>query len=440
MGRLVAQETTMYAGVEREDEAGKSEAVAFDERLVRLFSSDPETMADSIDLWKKLREDAPAHPFSNGYLFSRAQTIKKLINDPRARHGAMGSGKRAEAIRAALPPHGQIAFDGVTAFEAMYMSRNNGEPHDRLRGIAQRTFTPKRIGQIGEVIEQRTDEYLTALAKEPMPDFMKFAYRLPLKIIGDLLGIPDEDLDMVHDWSSKLARNRGGTELQPLLEAHEALQHFREYVERQITALRSRPPVEDDINLVGDLLTGNEGESLSDAELTAMFVVLLFAGHETTTNLIATGLFELLRSGQWAVLKEQPELLPQAINELVRFVSPVQWLMRAIAEPMEVEGKQLEPGDVALLMIAAASRDPEIFENPDVLDVARPNSQFHLGFGRGGHVCLGSHLAKMEAQSAFTALLRRFPDIQLATEEVRWTGHASLRSLAELPVQLIPRG
>lgn len=408
---------------------------ALDEALTRLFVSDTAAIADPVPLWTKLREEAPVYRFNDGYLFSRACTIKKLINDRRATHNTHGTGRRAHAARAALPAEGQVAFDEVSAFEAMYMSRNDAEPHDRLRRIAQRTFTPRRIGLIGDIIEQRTTEYLDVVAQKPIADFMGFAYRLPLKIIGDLLGIPDADLEQVHGWSNKLGRNRGGNEYQPLMEAHQALIEFRAYVEGLIVGLRNQPALVENVNLIGDLLDANQGEALSNAELTAMFVVLLFAGHETTTNLIGTGLLSLLQTGQWQRLREQPENVMRAVDELVRYVSPVQWLNRNITETIEIEGHRLEEGDHIYLMIAAANRDPELFDDPETLDIERANSQYHLGFGRGSHICLGSHMAKMEAAATFSALIRRFPDLRLAADHFEWRGHAKLRGLAALPIE-----
>ncbi|MCR5879586.1 cytochrome P450 [Phenylobacterium sp. J367] len=172
-------------------------------------------------------------------------------------------------------------------------------------------------------------------------------------------------------------------------------------------------------------------------ELCAMFVVLLFAGHETTTNLIGTGLLSLLQHrDQWDLLCAEPDLMRPAVEELVRYVSPVQYLGRHMVAPVEIEGIRLEAGDSVLLMIAAANRDPEVFDDPDRLNIRREGGQFHLGFGMGAHVCLGSHLARMEAVSAFRALSARYPDLSLARVDLAWRGNAKLRSLAALPVHL----
>lgn len=410
-----------------------------DQQLERLWVSDPDAMANPFPVWTRLVNEAPVYEFANSYLFSRNTTIRKLINDPRGLHNGLGFGKRAERARAALPDHAKVAFDEVSAFEAMYLSRRDGEDHDKLRAIVQRTFTARRIAQIDAVIERVANEYLDDLVRsgEPVVDFMQYAYRMPLKVIGDMLGIPDEDLEKVHAWSGKLGRNRGGTDLDALLEAHEAMKAFRAYVMARIPEIKARPRSEDELSLVGDLLDANKGDALSDEELVAMFVVLLFAGHETTTNLIGSGLLALLQQDQYRRLRDVPELMPRAVEEVVRFVTPVQWLPRTMNETIEVEGVKVERGETLYMMLAGANRDREIYEEPGVLDIGR-EKQFHLAFGLGSHVCLGAHLARTEGRAAFGALTRRFPDLRLAADTFRWRGHAMLRSLEALPIELGP--
>lgn len=406
--------------------------------LKRLFASDPHAMSDPFPLWNRLRAQAPVHYFSDAHLVSGNKMVKALIDDPRAGHNAARYGNRARQARARLSPEDRIAFDEVSAFEAMYMSRNDGEVHDRLRRIAQRTFTPRRITQIGERITEVSNSLLDALPREPHVDMMTFAYRLPLIIIGDMLGIPHDDLNMVHEWSSKLGRNRGGHDPEALREAHGAMREFRAYIEQMIDELRSRPRDPDAISLLGDLLDASQGEVLSEQELTAMFVVLLFAGHETTTNLIGSGLLALLQQNQWERLRDNPELIGSAIEEVLRFVSPVQWTARVVNAPIEIEERSFQEGETVMLMLAAANRDPAVHADPDVLDIGRKGSRNHLAFGMGSHFCLGSPLARMEGQTAFQTLIRRFPDLKLAERPYGWRGNAMLRSLDTLPIELGP--
>jgi cytochrome P450 len=409
-----------------------------DEDLGRLLASEPAAMADPFPLWNRLRNEHPIHVLGDLCLFSGNQAVRKLIDDPRVGHNSSGKGKRAAAVRARLSADEKVAFDEVSAFEARYMSRTDGEAHDRLRRIAQRTFTPRRIAQIREIIQTSADKLLDELTRDPVPDLMKFAYRLPLIIIGDMLGIPEKDLGMVHEWSSKLGRNRGGTDAPALVEAHRAMTEFRSYIEKMLVELRARPRNADDVSLIGDLLDATQGEILSEVELTAMMVVLLFAGHETTTNLIGSGLLALLQNDQWDRLCAEPDSAPKAVEELLRFVSPVQWVGRFIYEALEIDGHQLSEGDTLFLVLAAANRDPAAFENPDVLDIGRAGARNHVAFGMGSHFCLGSPLARMEGVIAFTALAQRFPRLRLVPGALNWRGNAMLRSLSSLPIELGP--
>jgi cytochrome P450 len=419
---------------ERKDQRTSS----LDSRLQRIFASEPDAIRDPFPTWNELREAAPVHYFGDAWLVSHYKAVRVLADDARVGNNAYLHGSRGQALRNRLSPQGRIAFDEVSAFEALYMSRTEGETHDRLRRIAQRTFTPRRIAQIQERIRTLTESLLDELEREEIADVRKFAYRLPLLIIGEMLGIPVADLDQVHEWSGKLGRNRGGSEELPLLEAHSAMKSFKSYVEQLIAQLRSRPKQESEISLLGDLLDASQSEVLNEAELTAMFVVLLFAGHETTTNLISGGLLAMLRSGQWNRLCQSPDIINSTVEEVLRFVSPVQWIGRFLKEPAEIEGHRLKEGDTLLLMLAAANRDPDVFENPDVLDLGRKGARNHVAFGTGSHFCLGSPLARMEAAIAFSSIARRFPGIRLAAEEVSWGGNAMLRTLTSLPVELNP--
>ena len=176
-----------------------------DNDLARLLASEPHAMADPFPLWNRLRVEAPFHKHDIFYLASRGRTVRQIFTDQRMQMNPFGRGAAADAIRARLKDEARHAFDVVTAFEAMYMSRTDGEIHDRLRRIAQRTFTPRRIGLIRYKVEtHRATRWSPRCPRARTVDLMPFAYRLPLIIIGDMLGVPDEDLDMVHGWSSRL--------------------------------------------------------------------------------------------------------------------------------------------------------------------------------------------------------------------------------------------
>ena len=224
-----------------------------------------------------------------------------------------------------------------------------------------------------------------------------------------------------------------------MIDAHHAIEEFRAYVGGVIARHRADPDAGSE--LVAALLGAEGEEQLSEDELAAMFVVLLFAGHETTTNLISIGLVELLRErDQWELLCRDPSLVPGAVEELLRWVTPVQWEQRLVVEDVELGGALLERGQTVLTMLAGANRDPEVFERADELDITREDARKHLSFGHGPHFCLGASLARLEGEIAFTELTRRFPDIELAVDpgELVFQGAAMMRQLRALPVRLRP--
>jgi cytochrome P450 len=398
-----------------------------------LLASRPEAMRDPFAVWRRLREEEPVHVRPEIVLLSRYDDVKALIRDElRFSSNAFAIGSRAETVRAGLSGEQLAAFEDLTAFESMYVSRSDPPAHDRLRRIAHRAFTPRRIAELEASVQSYTDRMLGGGAL----DFMDFAFRLPLMVIADLLGVPQKDRELIHGWSGKLGRNRGGTDVPALMEAHAALVEFREYV-RAMVAERARRPGQSD--LVTALVGATDEENLSNDELTAMFVVLLFAGHETTTNLLGTGLQQLLRHrDQWDVLTGDPSLVPGAVEELLRWVTPVQWLNRVALEDMEWHGVPIAAGTSVTGILAAANRDPRVFEDPERLDVTRSDAKRHIALGFGPHFCLGASLARLEGTVAFTTLARRFPQVELTADPDEWRGNAMLRSLASLPVDLGP--
>jgi len=408
------------------------------ERLESLFASEPDTIADSAEILRSVRERGPLYELGEMVLVTRYDDVKAVISDS-VGYGsdAKRSGSRAQAIRASLTPEEQLAFDEVVEFEGLYVSRADGEMHDRLRAVAHRAFTPKRIALVASAAQEYADELLSGLASaDGVCDLMSLAYRMPLMIIGDLLNIPQDDRERVHAWSNTLSRNRGGSEVGPLLAAHRAHREYQAYIDETLARHRALPQ-EGDLLLA--LMAAEQGDVLSSRELAAMFIVLLFAGHETTSNLLGIGLYELLRHpDQWAALVRDPRRIPDAVEELLRFVSPAQWLMRHAVQDVTIAAERIESGRTVIPLIASANRDPLVFANPDSLDIGRSDARRHLTFGFGRHFCLGNALARLEAATLLATMVRRFPDTQLAVDHhpVRWGGNAMLRRLVSLPVRL----
>ena len=409
---------------------------SLDDRLSRIFASEPVAMAHPDETWRELRDRAPVHRLGPIVLVARHEDARDVLRDQQrfsSRYFVTGS--RAQAIRASLGPEQLAANDEIGAFESMYMSRSDDEQHDRLRGIANRVFTPRRMADKRSAIQGYTDEMLDVMREEEVTDVVsRLAYRLPLMVIADMLGVPPSERDQIHRWSGQLGRNRGGDDPEALMVAHRAMLEFRHYVEDILVPLRQHREGSD---LLTALLEAEESSRLSPVELTAMFVVLLFAGHETTTNLISIGLLETLRHrDQWQRLTADPGLAPQAVEELLRWVSPVQFQWRATRTDVEVQGVRIESGTTVAAVLAAANRDPEVFAAADQLDFTRPDAKQHLALGLGPHFCLGNALARLEGTVVYETLARRFPDLELAEDDPPFQGNAMMRNPARVPIRL----
>jgi cytochrome P450 len=409
-----------------------------DEELSEIVNSRSDGLADPFPVWTRMLSEDPVHRHGPLVLVGSHRQVKALIRDNvRLSNSTMEAGTRAQAIIEGLTEDQRQAHREVSAFESLYLSRSDGDQHKRLRTVAHAAFTPRRIAAMRLAVQRYTEELITASMTGEVVDLMPtLAYQLPLMVIADMLGVAPQTRERIHDWSNRLARNRGGDDPTALMDAHAAMADFRHYVEDVVLPERRRSPGTD---LVSALMQAHEGERLADQELTAMFVILLFAGHETTTNLIGNGLVELMRHrDQWERLCADPSLVPAAVEELLRWVTPVQWLGRVATESFELEGVRIERGQTVFPVLAAANRDPEAFEDPDRLDIARSDAKNHLALGFGPHFCIGNALARLEGEVAFRTLVTRFPDLRLARDDLTWRGNAMLRGLAALPVRLGP--
>lgn len=410
-----------------------------DEGLRALLASDVDALADPYPLYRELRERSPVHELGAVVVLARYADVKAAARDSaRLSSRIFTSDRDAEAV-AAMSEEGRRAHRAVAEYDANIVSHSDGEQHARLRRIAHRAFTPRRIAEMRDAVQRYTDDLLEPLTGDEVADVKVLAYRLPLMVISDMLGVPEPDRALIHGWSEAIGRSRGVVDADRLIDAERALAEFGAYVGALADELRRCPG---DSSLVAALLGAEEEERMTADELTSTFVFLLFAGHETTTNLVATGLLDLLRHpDQWRRLCADPDgAAPAAVEELLRFSSPVQLIQRVAVEAVEYGGVRIPAGRHVVGLLGSANRDPGAFERPDELDVERDAKPGHIDFGFGPHFCLGASLARLEGQVALSTLARRFPDMELAVEpgELRWGGNAMLRSLETLPVRLGP--
>src|SRR5712691_10702845 len=320
---------------------------------------------------------------------------------------------------------------GYTVAKSMLVS--DPPDHTRLRALVQKAFTPRMVEQlrprIGSIVRELIDRIATRGG--PFDVITDLAYPLPVVVIAELLGVPPEDRETFRDWSTDLAASLDPLISSELMErstrARDALHAYL----RSIIAERRRSPRSD---LISALVAVEErGEVLSEPELVVMCTLLLIAGHETTVNLIGNGMLALIKHPeQFARLRESPGLIGTAVEELLRFDSPVQLTGRIASEPLEIGGLHIEAGQWVLPLLGAANHDPQQFAQPERLDLTR-NPNPHLGFGRGIHFCLGAPLARLEGQVAIAALVQRFRTLELAGSPLR-RDQITLRGLKSLPV------
>ena len=309
--------------------------------------------------------------------------------------------------------------------------------HDRLRGLLSRAFTPRQVARVRPITEQLANQLVEAALPIGEVDlYDAFAQRLPLQVICGLLAIPSIDHLAVGEWTAALSLATATPTPEARVGADRAIRAFDEYVSRMIAERRARPG--DD--LLSELIGVEEsGDRLSKDELVAMVIQMLYAGHETTRNLIGNGLFTLLQHpAQLARLRRESSLLPGAVEEMLRFEPPILYVSRVARADLVWAGVPVRKGDLVHLGLASGNRDPEHWGHPDDFEVGRTAIR-NLSFGWGMHFCLGASIARMEGRVAFETLFARTSKIEWAGPSPAWAPATALRTLEAFPVRLTPR-
>jgi cytochrome P450 len=387
----------------------------------------PEVVADPHPTLARLREQDPVHwsERHRAWVLTRYDDVSTAFRDLRL--SSDRASPLARAHEAAVPGE-----DPVVSVLARWMVFRDPPDHTRMRRALRRSFTLPAIGALRPTVERVVDQLLDALPEE-FYFLAEFAVPLPAIVIAELLGVPPEDHDRFRAWSQDLAtlvfasglpdRHRRG---------REALIALAGYLREQLERRRVQPA--DD--LLGTLAATRTAGELSTEEAIANAVLLLFAGHETTTGLLANGLAVLLEHpNELERMRADRSLISSAVEELLRYEGPSKLMPRWATQEIELRGRRIAPGELVYLVQAAANRDPERFEEPNRLDLTRnPNS--HLGFGYGPHYCLGAPLARLETAIALSRLLDRRVRIELARDRPRWRPNLLGRSLENLEVRL----
>ena len=391
---------------------------------------DPRHRADPFPAYRALLDEAPVwwNEKFGEWVFSRYADCEAILRDPRWSSNPEHIVHRKELGEMDL----RAAMRDIDAAILLFMDPPD---HTRLRRLVSQAFTPRSVEKLRPRIQQLVDDILAGIAADGEVELMSaLAYPLPVTVICEMLGVPAGDRALFGPWSSDASRLLDGdmdseTANRGVVAVMQLINYLNDLFEE-----RRRGPRDDLLSAL--LAAEEEGDKLREAELRTVVVLLFIAGHETTMNLIGNGTLALLRDpDQLARLRGDPGLDAAAVEELLRYDGPVHFTARVATEDIEVGGQEVPKGWQAVTLLAAANRDPARFDDPDRLDLGRPDNR-HLTFSSGIHHCLGAALARVEGQIAIGSLVRSFPGLALADPDPPYRDHVVLRGLQELRLSL----
>jgi cytochrome P450 len=394
---------------------------------------DPGVQANPYPLYRRLRTEDPVHwdPYLHVWLVSRYEDVQLVLQ----RFLAARSPTPEQLTSVGLGELTPIAH--VLVRQMLFM---DPPAHARLRGLAAAAFTPARVEKIRQHIQDITDSLIDAVLSKGRMDVMAdFADLLPATVTTELMGLPVSDRDQLKKWSKDFSEMLGNFQHNPgrvapmLKTVEDLIAYFRDKVREQERNPRDGV-VQAFVNAEVD------GDRLSEAEVIANCIITMVGGLETTTNLIGNGLMLLLKHrSELTRLRENPSLMPSAVEELLRFESPIQHTGRLAPEDVELGDKRIGKRQAVLALLGAANRDPDRFPNPDSFDITRTDNR-HLAFGWASHYCFGAPLARMEGLIAFSTILRRLPNLALDPVPLVWRFNQGFRGLEALPVSFGSHG
>ncbi|MGG3177915.1 cytochrome P450 [Priestia megaterium] len=394
--------------------------------------------ASPFPIFSELREIGPIIPISSPmgeidgqtWMITRMKEAMQILKDsarftvdPGSIEGNSIDFRKSESDPSAPP----------TFLNAKSMLSVDNPDHKRLRRLVSKVFTPQYMEGLRPEVEKVANDLLDKVKDKGEMDLVKdYAYPLPINVISNMLGVPQKDHEQIQGWSSAIANGRGLGRQDPGVT--EQIRAFGEYIVQLVADKRQHP----DNDLISQLVAiEEEGDKLDESELISMISLLIFAGHETTSNLIATGTLMLLdHPEQLKKLKNDYTLVPGAVEELLRFNGPATIAgPRFATEDIELAGQQIKKGDMIIPLLKSTNRDEMQFQDPEELDITRDIKR-HLAFGYGIHMCLGAPLARVEGDVAFSTLLKRMPNLSLniPRENVDWHFTLSSQGLTSLPV------
>lgn len=400
---------------------------------------DSDYLANPYPYFAKFRSEAPIFyaPKIDFWVVSRYEDIQNIVKDPETFSNVR--------VQEPLYPLTEEAQESLKKGVRVTPTTSTADPplHRRTRKHAARAFSAKRVagleGRIREIANGLIDRMISD-GRANMVD--RFAFPLPASVVFSLIGYPEEDTEMLKSWCFDRLKITWGRSLpEEQLETVEKMTSFFNYIENFVHE-RAEDPQDD---CTSDLLRirAEDESNLSLEEVVSICYSLSFAGHETTTNLILNGLRQLLgRSGMWEELREDPSLIENAVEEILRFDTSVPAWRRSTTRPVEISGVEVPEGARLMLLLASANRDERVFEVPDEFDIRRENAAKHIAFSHGIHFCLGAPLARLEARIAFELLTQRLPDLRLSSpdQEFEFDPNMSFRGPKELWAEWTPGG
>lgn len=394
--------------------------------------SDPAILADPFPLYRRMQDEDPAHwsPRLKGWVLTRYEDIKRVCLD------ATMSSDRLRPFFASLPGAESARMAELMRMLTLWMVFRDPPQHTRLRRLASRVFNVRSINALRPNVQALTAWLLKRIGERQEIDFIAdFAGPLPALVIMDMLGVPRSELERVKRLSDEMALFIGSAREAPdKYDRAEAATREMAGFFRELIASRRAAPRSDLLSELAQV--DDEGDRLSDDELVAMCVLLLFAGHETTTHSLANGLAALLRfPGELQRLRDHPGLAAAAVEELLRYDGPIGAQVRIVQVTHELHDRWLQPGDRVFLLLNAANRDPRAYAEPDRLDLER-NGPPHLTFGFGPHICLGFPLARLEGQVALPAVLAHWRRLEHTGAPLAWLDSLVLRGMTAMPLHV----
>lgn len=394
----------------------------------------PAVIADPFPALRRLQAEDPVHwsRALGSWVLTRYDHVKMALADPRF------SADRISPFLEHAERRGHAPLGELGRTVGLWAVFNDPPTHTRLRAVMNRAFTSRAVEAVRPRVQEIVDELLARVLPTGRIDLITdFAYPLPITVIGGLIGVAREDAERLKQWSDDLAAFVGSAVAAPdkYARATRSVREMADYFRRLADVRRARPTGDLMSALVtaGQLTAGQRGDALTDDELIATCVLLLFAGHETTTNVIGNGMLALLRHpSEYAAWRDDLSLTATAVEELLRYDGPGQALVRIAATDVVLDGQRIARGDRVFLMINAANRDPRRFADPDRLDLRRdPNP--HITFGHGIHYCVGAPLARLELSIAMPALVRRLPGLAVTDAPLEWIDSLVFRGVRSLP-------